>query len=191
MGSYCPPSKAFREFQVLSVKQLYFIVHRLLFLRRYSVTILSLKFPSFAYILHLRYFEALHDELLQICKYRDKGRQAPETPFCFDDDDDDGPANGGVRLASAPQAEPDIFDESIEDMIEESRRDVHGSGKAPTSSYHGNNEMDDLFVSREERVQNAELSHDTDVLIKSEESDDDFDLMIIDQGEASSKAREE
>ncbi|KAK1447269.1 SNF2 family domain-containing protein [Colletotrichum melonis] len=120
-----------------------------------------------------------------------KGAKRQKQPFCFDDDDDDGPVEGGVRPAIATQAEPDIFDESIEDMIEESRRDIHGSGKAATSSYHGNSEMDDLFVFSDERVQNAELSHEAAVPIKSEESDDDFDLMIIDQGEASSKAREE
>ncbi|KAF4778762.1 SNF2 family domain-containing protein [Colletotrichum scovillei] len=119
-----------------------------------------------------------------------KGAKRQKQPFCFDDDDD-GPVEGRVRPAIAPQAEPNIFDQSIEDMIEECRRDIQDSGKAATSSYHGNNEMDDLFVFRDERVQNAELSHEAAVPIKSEESDDDFDLMIIDQGEASSKAREE
>ncbi|UQC76462.1 SNF2 super family protein [Colletotrichum lupini] len=122
-----------------------------------------------------------------------KGAKRQKQPLCFDDDDDDddGPVEGGVRPAIATQAEPDIFDESIEDMIEESRRDIHGSGKAATSSYHGNSEMDDLFVFNDERVQNAEISHEAAVPIKSEESDDDFDLMIIDQDEASSKAREQ
>ncbi|KAK1543853.1 SNF2 family domain-containing protein [Colletotrichum paranaense] len=121
-----------------------------------------------------------------------KGAKRQKQPFCFDDDDDDdGPVEGGVRPAIATQAEPDIFDESIEDMIEESRRDIHGSGKAATSSYHGNSEMDDLFVFSDERVQNAEVFHEAAVPIKSEESDDDFDLMIIDQDEASSKAREQ
>ncbi|KAK1671408.1 P-loop containing nucleoside triphosphate hydrolase protein [Colletotrichum godetiae] len=111
-------------------------------------------------------------------------------PFCFEDDDD-GPERSEVRPAIVRQAESDIFDESVEDMIEESRRDIPGSGRSPLPSYHGNDELDDLFVPSEEWAPNVEPSHAGDVPIKSEESDDDYDLMIIDQGEASSKARQE
>ncbi|KAK1725944.1 SNF2 super family protein [Colletotrichum acutatum] len=113
-------------------------------------------------------------------------------PFLLDDDDKDGDSGsekGGFRPTIDLQAEHNIFDESIEDMIKESRRDVHDGGRAATLSYHGNDELDGLFCSSDEQVPNVERSHDA-VPIKSEESDDDSGLMIINQGEASSKARE-
>ncbi|KAI3553295.1 SNF2 family domain-containing protein [Colletotrichum abscissum] len=108
-----------------------------------------------------------------------------------DDSEEEGNSYPSSKYpASSRNEEPNIFDDSIEDMIRESRDDVGASAINATPSQYGNQDLDDLFVA-DDSAQEADFPQDEVISIKSEDSsDDDCDFMAIQKTEASTRAQD-
>ncbi|KXH42679.1 SNF2 family domain-containing protein [Colletotrichum nymphaeae SA-01] len=119
-------------------------------------------------------------------------RKKPRCGFELEDDSEEEGNSGPSSKypASSRNEEPNIFDDSIEDMIRESREGVGASAINATPSQYGNDDLDDLFVT-DDSAQEADFPQDDVISIKSEDSsDDDYDFMVIQKTEASTRAQE-
>ncbi|GKT45210.1 transcription-associated protein 1 [Colletotrichum spaethianum] len=117
------------------------------------------------------------------------------TPFLADDNESDTETpshfSAARRVTHKQIQEPDVFNESVEDIINDMRNDVYMENNAdPATCRSPSVESTDLFVANTREEQNGGSPPKHNIKVKSEpDLEDDSDFMIIDPADAPSDAR--